>query len=75
MPRYLRSSLSEITPPHYATQLSTRHASVTAASTVPNRAAAQAEAAVQVRAPNPLWTINIGMGIFFALAAVVIMLG
>jgi len=75
MPRYLRSSLSEITPPHYATPLSTRRAAATAAATVPNRSAAHAEAAIQVRAPNPLWAINIGMSVFFALAAVVVMLG
>jgi hypothetical protein len=75
MPRYLRSSLSEITPPHYATPLLARHAAETAASTVRNRAAARAKAAIPARAPNPLWAINIGMGGFFALAAVVIMLG
>jgi hypothetical protein len=67
MPRYLRSSLSEITPPHYATPLSARHTAAIAP--------AHAKDAIQVRAPNPLWAINIGMGVFFALAAVVIMLG
>jgi len=74
MPRYLRSSLSEITPPHYATPLPARRAAETATSTVRNRAAARATAALQARVPNPLWAINIGMGFFFALAAVVIML-
>jgi hypothetical protein len=66
MPRYLRSSLSEITPPHYATASSARH---TAAIAAPH-----AKAAIQAQAPNPLWAINIGMGVFFALAAVVVML-
>lgn len=75
MPRYLRSSLSEITPPRYATPLSARHAAETATSIGRNRSAAHAEAAIQVRGPNPLWAINIGMSLFFALAAVVIMLG
>ena len=41
----------------------------------PISSAANAQTATQAQGPNPLWAINIGMGVFLAATALVVVLG
>jgi len=74
MPRYLRSSSSEVHANPYGPPQSARRAATFATPTVRAPMASDAQAVTRAAGPNPLWAINVGMGLFFALAAAVIML-
>jgi hypothetical protein len=75
MPRYMRSSPSEVNPCHFGPSHSGRQATGMVAPSIRARTVANAQATAQVSSPNPLLAINIGMGVFFVAAAMVIVLG
>jgi hypothetical protein len=62
MPREIRSS--HVHPGHYGPPCSARPSAANVPTTR-SPAAANALTAAQAQGPNPLWAINIGMGIFF----------
>jgi len=73
MPPDLHSS--RIHSPHYGLPPPAGHvaAIVTTATHAPS--AADTQMATRAKVPNPLWAINIGIGVFLVVAALVVMVG
>ena len=73
MPRYMRSSPSEVHPSNYGSQ-SARHVSATARPETRAVAAVRQETTAQGGGHDPGWIIIVGMGAFLGWVALVMML-
>jgi hypothetical protein len=72
MPRYIRSS--HVYPCHYSPPRSAGHTAAIVPTAICSPAAINTQTATQAQGQNPLWAINIGMGVFLAAAALVVVL-
>jgi hypothetical protein len=72
MPRHIRSS--HVHPCHCGTPPSGGHTAAIDATATRSPTVESAHEATQAQAPNPLLAINIGMGFFFSVAALVVVL-
>lgn len=73
MPPDIRSS--HVLPCHYGPTRLARHRAAIVTTAARISSAEDAQTATQTQGPNPLWAINIGMGVFLAATALVVVLG
>jgi len=72
MPRDICSSY--VHPRHYGPPCSAVHTATIVPTATCSLAARNTQTATQAQGSNPLWAINIGMGVFLAAAALVVVL-
>jgi len=66
---------SHVHPGHYGPPPSDGHSAAIVPTATCSPAALNAQTATQAQGPNPLWAINIGMGVFLAATALIMILG
>lgn len=73
MPPDLHSS--HVHPSHYGPPPSAGHIAATVTTATRTPSAADTQTATRAKGPNPLWAINIGLGVFLVVAALVVIVG
>ena len=73
MPRDIRNAHPH--PCHYGPPRSARHRAAIVPTATRNPSAAPTKAAMPAQGPNPLWAINIGLGVFLIATALIVILG